>query len=48
MIISKILTALSILLFVAFIIWLIIEARRAPTLPSDQDPDYYPTYQDQE
>lgn len=39
---------LSIGLFASFIIWLIIEARRAPNLPSDQDPDYYPTYTDQD
>lgn len=41
-------TVLSLALFIGFIIWLIIEARHVPPLPSDQDPDYYPTYTEQD
>lgn len=39
-------TVLSLGLFIGFIVWLILEARRAPTIPSDQDPDYYPYLND--
>lgn len=44
MLISKILTTLSLILFFAFVIYLVWDATHAPTVPPSEDPDYYPTY----